>query len=528
MNEHLEHPLTEFIARTCYLAEKYYKEKTLRQGIIEKIISLATQRPDVFGVKIEGIESIVTLRGTVQNFIRSNICAGPEHLPLHLIDSSYFQVHPKQGFQYTSVFKKKLPLLLRKPYFPIFDSAILSLLEIWSHKKLPLLTYLDMLNERDAGLYYLTSDLEIALKSINRVGNSISRDGIKFLNSDDFKKRRYTFENALDAFRDKRKWAKQANFMIQDCNAKCVDDRSEILLSNTKVVDLEKEPIGFFIYKLHDIICKFGRTLFEKRGSEKQKLQECVAKLQSWTMEDNTTKTDTPIQEVIFQFVFHTYKWIRALSVCHDTAFFEQNSIINKPGRKNYGVAIDIRKFSEISEGIEKEYGTLSHENAPFKGWFRKISSLFQNWFILFDASISETGIREGDRFFAFFSKFEQALFSGSFAMSHLHLLDCFAIDPLRYEARAVIGKGNLPINIDGIDISTIMNKAFHQINQCIEDGDTKKHDKPRSLLALPNVKNELDGLKLNLKYNQLEDENLLEFDVIQPLRAFFQYISSY
>jgi hypothetical protein len=445
-----ESPITEFIGLMCHAAREDHRVDALPLGAVEKMLVLAV---DALHLRIPFLETTVTPRGRMVVCCREAVVADLARDHVRNLKSRYFAVvtDPKPLVCPRPQTAERLEEIVGKSYYAQYDGAARCLVELWKAIGVQGLMLLSILQAGDGGIGLLVADIEFALDAIKgwRERRYCREEALRRL------------ENALDAFRDKRKMIERAREVFAKALMECRNLQAKAMVRRCSP-ELPAEEFLKLLGELHDLTRKVGHGMI-KRQNANAIVSESLMRIRSWSRigVGDASSTDHGVEP---DAGFHdaVYRWLWALAGERRPDELAGRTLAVSGGERPAIAAADIRRFTETMTRLQDEHHTIG--KAEIHQWFTRIRTIPKNWWVLLGGALSGTSLEEGDSFFGCFADVRSAVVSSALAVYHLNLRDAALPRDgrLRFGLRIAVGRGTSAVVMDGVDISAAANKMFH------------------------------------------------------------------
>lgn len=476
-----ETELAEFVGLTCYLAKDMLGREAVPQGVIEKILDVATKPPH--GTHIEGLGKIYRPRGT-QSIHRTKKIAIEYSVTLNSLKSEYFERRREAHatvFSVTDTFLRELPALSRKSYFTDFEAWIRQLLAIWGTEgRLSNVSYLSLVMSPDRGTHPLVGDLEWMTRYVaDYIWFNILSKGQKRQNPEDVQQK---VLDAYTALREKLSLLQNAPESDQRIRKACKWVAGYRILHQARPFPAGSQLWSIFRW-LGDTVLDIAKTILQwpegkpgredlflenERSQVVTKLRQLVGRFINSTRSRpimlKSTSPSAQLQELFDLAEKQIGLWCRVLTGKYDEKFFrlhEPKEHARLIGRNV--VYYDIRKSTEVLTAVREE-PLLEPE---YGGWFENVVAIAKNWSIVFGGYVSTTREEAGDKVKAFFERYTNAVNSLALTLHHLDLLDSVRDRSKPFQFRMNAGIGESRVVVAGRQQhSTLISYLAHAINK--------------------------------------------------------------
>lgn len=466
----LETQLTEFIALTCYSAERLKGIHKVPLGVLEKIISIVR---NTLNIPIEFTETYVYRRGSQNVQQLDMMVARTIPISLEALDSKLFdreRIHDKTIFNYSQNFICNFEKISKRPYVTEYETSICELIDVWQAPGgLDNLIFIDLLSDQDAGMSQLIGGLEIISndiynysRSVFYIGESRNAESHDVLNKK-LKATTKKIEITLAGVREKINILRHSD----EIRAKLLGEKPSLLRKKLLTGKIAYTADSTF-YEIVEVLTQILENTWEliySLSAKKEKQMELFGEGQIELLDsDNkiqvlnkllssffaatgrSIKQDYAQEEELFgtivEILIETNRWCRALLGYYDHKYFNENAHDEHHKPREIVTFYDIKKSTKILEEADRNDSTFILKE--FRSWFEKITSIPKNWSILFGGKISSKKENAGDKLSAYFQSSSAAIESASLALFHLRIKDKLSSDPFRFKQRVGVGKGNV------------------------------------------------------------------------------------
>lgn len=481
----MENQLTEFIALTCYEARNTFDQKTVPEGVLEKIIVVATR----LGIQIEGTGIRRSRWGGQAVWCTPTLVIEPEIVNLKQLTSRYFERNDSGGatiFNNTQYFADEVfPFISQKDYMSSYESCSRTLLEVW---RLPggleNLVYLSLAGED--GIEALAADLEIILRTLREyvrteiylgTGKKTKKPSRLLA---DIKSTAAALQHKVSILRKSDEYRRKLEILHKS------------VYVNRLFASQQYFPEQCFLWSITEwlgqVLVETAETLLDQPSNLPLMQSTIVPTMEEIVRRMYSVTNDTPVLPEgdmasrligLFDLIDQkTLGWLRAILGKYDNAYFErhrQNKWIT--GARNIVTCFDLKRSTRTLDELIR----TGSKNLPrqIQRWRSKAAATPRNWAILFDGVLKA----EGDQEVAFFTGLSPGLTSMSLALTHIDCLE--SINPhrslFRLGLKAGIGSSIVFIAAEQ-ENSPAINHVFHAIEELTKVAPTPEQWKSSAL----------------------------------------------